>query len=66
MARTTQFTIGASKTVNLGDYNSIRVEAQIAVAPDELDDLAVVKRQAQLELRSLLEETWQAQRKPQK
>lgn len=63
MARTVQITIGVSKTINLGNYNSMKVEASLVVAPDELDDLTVVKRQAQLELRSLIEETWHAQRK---
>ena len=61
MARTLQFTIGASRTINLGNYESMRIEASLVVAPDELDDLAVVKRQAQLDLRNLLEETWKAQ-----
>lgn len=56
-----EFRIGASHTVNLGDYNSVRVEAQIVVNVPEGEDLALLKVKAQDELRALLEETYKAQ-----
>ena len=63
----TEFRVGCSKTINLGDYQSIRIEASVTVAVPEGEDLPTAKHLAQLELKSLLHETWQAQRKdPQK
>ena len=59
----TEFRISCSKTINLGQYNSIRVEATLTVAVPENDDLTVIKQKAQEELRNLLEETYKAQRK---
>lgn len=66
MARTTSFRIGVSKTVNLGNFNSIRVEASIEVEIPETDDRVVTqvtKQNAQAELRTLLAETYRAQKK---
>lgn len=63
MARVSEFVIGCSKTINLGNYQSIRIEASITVSlePDErVDD---VMELAQEELRRLLETTYQAQYK---
>lgn len=55
--------VGAAKTINLGNYQSLRIEAGITVEVADGDDLELVKRSAQQELRSLLEQTWHAQRK---
>lgn len=58
-----QFTIGASHTLNLGNFNSYRVEAQLVVEVPEGDDFEVLKDKAQSELRRILEETYKAQRR---
>lgn len=55
-----QFTIGTSRTINLGNYESIRVEASVTINVDD-GDWPEVKRAAQIELRQLLEETLKAQ-----
>ena len=62
------FKIGCSRTVNLGNFNSIRVEAlvEIEVPPEASDDVnkwAAMRAAAQMELRQLLEETYRAQHK---
>lgn len=59
----TEFRIGCSHTINLGDYNSIRVEASITVEVGEGVNAAELKEGAQRELRALLEETYKAQRR---
>ena len=60
-----QFTVGCSHTRNLGNFNSIRVEAQVVVVLNEGADYVSAKEAAQVELRALLEETYAAQyRKP--
>ena len=61
-----EFTIGTSHTLNLGNYESIPVEASITVVPPEsyADDdrvRAVVDADSQKKLRALLEETFKAQ-----
>lgn len=58
-----EFHIGCSHTVNLGDFNSIKVEASVTVAIKEGDNLVDQKGRAQEELRALLEETYKAQRR---
>jgi hypothetical protein len=59
----TRFSIAASHTLNLGDYNSFRVECSLTVDVPEGDDFEVLKDRAQTELRRLLEETYKAQRR---
>jgi hypothetical protein len=54
----TQFTVGCSRTVNLGNFESIRIEAQVVVAVNEEQDFASLKDAAQVELRALMEETY--------
>jgi hypothetical protein len=60
----TRFQIGCSHTVNLGNFNSIRVECSLTVDVPEGDDYQVLADKAQKELRELLEETWRRQRNP--
>lgn len=65
-----EFTVGASHTVNLGNYESIKVEAQVVIdVPDgATDDDRVwtqMKADAQIQLRKLLEETYKAQSRKQ-
>lgn len=59
----TQFKIAASHTLNQGNYESMRVEAEITVAVREGSDYEELKARAQPELRKLLEETYRSQRK---
>lgn len=56
-----EFSIGISRTINLGNFESARVEATVSCAVDtELGYDEQVAR-AQIELRHLLEETWKNQ-----
>lgn len=59
----TQFTVGCSRTVNLGNYESVRVEASVTVSLDVMDqeNIQEWKDTAQKELRKLLEETYRNQ-----
>ena len=64
----TEFRIGCSKTINLGNFQNIRVEAAVTVAVDSLDhstDARWVRAHegAQEELRRLLEQTYKTQLK---
>jgi hypothetical protein len=59
----TQFTILTSHTVNLGNFESTRIEASLTVAVSEGEDLESLKGAAQVELRKLLEETFRAQQR---
>jgi len=59
-----QFSIGFSRTVNLGNYESCKVEAHVTIDVGEQDSMMETYDAAQLELRQLLEETWKAQHKP--
>lgn len=58
----TSFTIGLSRTINLGNFESMRIESSVTVeidpATENLDDCKIG---AQRELRKLLEETFRAQ-----
>lgn len=63
-----EFTIGYSRTINLGNYESARVEASVTMTLPADDPYNEKYRQeqdyAQKELRRLLEETWKAQNQP--
>ena len=59
-----EFTVGFSRTINLGNFESCRVEASMTVALPEnvkAEEYDTLRRAAQQELRSLLEETYRAQ-----
>jgi hypothetical protein len=60
-----EFTVGVSKTVNLGNFNSIRVEASLTVAVPENNLGAVedLKQAALLDLKRLLEDNYKTQLK---
>lgn len=66
-----EFSIGCSRTVNLGNFESLRIEASVTIDCISEDpefstgrDLASLKEAAQVELRALLEETYRQQFKP--
>jgi hypothetical protein len=57
-----EFTIGKSHTINLGNYESMRIEASVTVTVNDGDDWPALKDAAQRELRVLLEETYRQHR----
>lgn len=63
MSRITEIRLAVGRTINLGNYETVRLEAGVTVAVDEGDDLDAVKAALQPELRNLMEATWKAQRK---
>lgn len=63
MIQVKEFKLGCAKVVNLGNYNNIRIEAELTVVVNEPTNFADLKKEAQLELRSMLIETWNEQRK---
>lgn len=56
-----EFTIGFSRTINLGNFESARVEASVSIIVAEGDDTAQLMSEAQATLRHLLEQTWKQQ-----
>lgn len=61
-----EFTVGASHTINLGNYESTKIEASVTVAvaegvADNEYEWSLTKANAQKELRTLLEETFRNQ-----
>lgn len=64
MAAIVQFSIRVAKTINLGDFNSLKVEAGLTIERDpSIDVWEEDKARAQTELATLIEETYKAQRK---
>lgn len=61
MQEITEFRIGASHTINKGNFESLRIEATIVVSVPEGSNYAELKLRAQPELRALLQETYRAQ-----
>ena len=57
----TQFSIGCSRTINLGNFESLRIEASVTVDCPEDGDFPQMKIGAQTQLRQLLEDTYKAQ-----
>jgi hypothetical protein len=61
-----QFKVGFSRTINLGNYESARVEAEVTYEIDEEakpEDWIAAQETAQTTLRKLLEQTYKAQYK---
>jgi hypothetical protein len=60
--RISQFTVGSSRTINLGNFESLRVEGSVTIDIQETDVLPAAYEQArgyaQEELRKLLEDTY--------
>ena len=58
----TAFTVGTSRTINLGNFESLRFEASVTyeLEPDG-PPLEKYKELAQVELRKLMEETYLSQ-----
>jgi hypothetical protein len=58
--------VGVAHTINLGNYENIKVEGAVVVQLSEGDDYAKAKEEAQVALRKLVEETYTSQRKVKK
>jgi hypothetical protein len=58
-----EFSIGFSRTINLGRYESARVEASVTYIMEGTQLTEAVLDAAEVELRSLLEKTWKEQMK---
>jgi hypothetical protein len=58
-----EFVVGCSKTINKGNYNSIRVETSLTVVVAEGDDFAALKLRALQDLKQTLEEVYKSQLK---
>jgi hypothetical protein len=56
-----EFSIGFSRTINLGRYESARVEASVTYVIEGTSLTENVLDQAEEELRKLLERTWEKQ-----
>jgi hypothetical protein len=56
-----EITIGFSRTVNLGNYESARVEVSVKAEIEDEINLDLKSAELQEELRALLEETYDAQ-----
>jgi hypothetical protein len=54
-----EFTVGTAHTINLGNYESLRVEASITITGEDTEEALDL---AQIKLRKLLEDTYRAQR----
>lgn len=59
--RITELRVQTARTINLGNFESLRIEAGVTASVDEADDLIAVTATMQAELRRLLEETYRAQ-----
>lgn len=57
----TELRVGAARTINLGNYESIKIEASVTMEVDPEDDLLETKASMQVHLRGLLEDTYKAQ-----
>ena len=60
-SKITEITVGCSKTINLGNYQSLKIEAHVTVSVDDERELNAIKIDVQDELRALLEDTYKAQ-----
>lgn len=56
-----QFSVGCSRTINLGNFESLRIEATITIDIPEDSNIENLRDKAQSELRQLLEDTYRAQ-----
>jgi hypothetical protein len=63
MARITSITVGVAKTINLGDFNSIKINASVVVEISDPSELEGAHGMAQEELGKLMSETYRAQRR---
>jgi hypothetical protein len=56
-----EFQVGTSRTINLGNYESLKIEASVTMEVHEGANMDELRAAAQKELRKLLEDTYIAQ-----
>ena len=61
--RVSEFRVGLVRTINLGNYESLKIDVSLTVSPEENDDFDHLRQDAQLRLRQLAEDTYRAQHK---
>lgn len=59
----TEIHVAIARTINLGNFESLRIEGSLTAAVGQFDSVPQVKAQLQVELRALMEETYLAQHK---
>jgi len=59
----TEIHVAIARTINLGNFESLRIEGSLTAAVGQHDNVPQVKAQLQVELRALMEETYLAQHK---
>ena len=57
--KVTEMRVSVAKTINLGNYSSIRLEAGATAAVEEGDDLRAVRDELHTEIKSALSEQWE-------
>jgi hypothetical protein len=58
-----EFTVGFGRTINIGNFNSLRIDASVTMEVVSLTEYEALKAEAQKELRELLEQTYKEQNK---
>lgn len=61
--RVSEFRVGIVRTINLGNYESLKIDVSLTVTPEENADFDQLRRDAQQCLRHLAEDTYRAQHK---
>lgn len=56
-----EFTIGCRRTINLGNFENVRIEASVTFEVEERQNLERLGQEAQRQLRQLLEDTYRNQ-----
>ena len=57
-----EFHLSVNRTINLGNYENLKIEASVKVSLAEGDDHATLRKEARAELRSLLEDAYRCGR----
>jgi hypothetical protein len=66
MSQITEMRIGFTRTINLGNFESAKIEASVTVSVEPDEDTDAVLKRMQIDLRTMVEETWKAQHKSKK
>lgn len=59
----TEYRFSVGRTINLGDFNSLRLEVELTVSTEPGDDMAAIRREAHEDLSHMLEEAWHAHKR---
>jgi hypothetical protein len=55
--------LSVGRTINLGDFNSLRLDAGLTVAVSEGDDLHAIRQEMHQDLEHMIEEAWHADKR---